>query len=123
MGINEQEAQASGIEIDTYTVKLSEVDRAILEGLGDGFVKIHTQAGKDKIVGATIVAPNAGDLISEVALAMTNKIGLGSIASTIHPYPTLADAIRKAGDQFNRTRLTSTSKKLLNLLRRINVGF
>ncbi|OUT58577.1 MAG: mercuric reductase [Rhodopirellula sp. TMED11] len=123
VGINEQEAQASGIEIDTYTVKLSEVDRAILEGLGDGFVKIHTQAGKDKIVGATIVAPNAGDLISEVALAMTNKIGLGSIASTIHPYPTLADAIRKAGDQFNRTRLTSTSKKLLNLLRRINVGF
>lgn len=122
VGINEQEAKEQGVDVDTYTVMLSEVDRAILEGHSDGFVKIHTQAGKDKIVGATIVAPNAGDMISEVALAMTNRIGLGSIASTIHPYPTVADAIRKAGDQFNRTRLTSTSQRLLNLLRRINVG-
>lgn len=61
-------------------------------------------------------------MISEITLAITNGIGLGKIAATIHPYPTQAEAIRKLGDQFNRTRLTPFSQKLLNLLRRINVG-
>ena len=79
---------------------------AILEGEIEGFVKIHVAKGKDKILGATIVGTHAGDLISEITLAMTNGIGLKKIASTIHPYPTIADAIRKTGDQFNRTRLT-----------------
>ena len=62
--------------------------------------------GTDKIVGATIVATNAGDLISEITLAMVSGVGLKKIASTIHPYPTQAEAIRRVGDQFNRTRLT-----------------
>ena len=88
------------------------MDRAILEGEDQGFVKIHVKKGSGQIVGATIVARSAGDLISEITLAMTNQVGLGRIASTIHPYPTQAEAIRKLGDQFNRTRLTPFVKSL-----------
>ncbi|MGB7327449.1 MAG: mercuric reductase [Rubripirellula sp.] len=122
VGLHENEAIDAGIKIDTYIQTFDEVDRAILEGDDVGFVKVHTKRGTDTIVGATIVAKNAGDMISELTLAMVNNVGLGRIASTIHPYPTQAEAIRKLGDQFNRTRLTSISKQLLNLLRRINVG-
>jgi len=122
VGMYPEDAKSAGIELDTYVQSFEHVDRAILEDQEEGFVKVHTKKGTDKIVGATIVAENAGDLISEITLAMVNKIGLGKIASTIHPYPTQADAIRKLGDQFNKTRLTPTSAKILGLLRRINVG-
>lgn len=122
VGMYEQESISAGVPVDTYVQHLEHVDRAILEETDDGFVKIHTKKGTDQIVGATIVAENAGDLISEITLAMSNDIGLGKIAATIHPYPTQAEAIRKLGDQFNRTRLTPFSQKLLNLLRRWNVG-
>jgi len=122
VGLYEADANRQGIEIDTYTQPFEDVDRAILEGQDEGFVKIHTRKGTDQIVGATIVAENAGDMISEVTLAMTNKVGLGKIASTIHPYPTQAEAIRKLGDQINRTRLTPLAQRVLNILRRLNVG-
>lgn len=122
VGLNEQRASELGVEIDTYVQPLREVDRAILEGHDRGFVKIHTERGGDKILGATIVAEHAGDLISEVTLAMQHGIGLGKIAGTIHPYPTQAEAIRKTGDQYNRTRLTPTNARLLGWLRRWNVG-
>lgn len=122
VGMYEKEAKEAGVEIDTYIQEMAHVDRAILEGQDTGFVKIHTKKGTGEIVGATIVAENAGDMISEITVAMANKVGLGKIASTIHPYPTQAEAIRKLGDQFNRTRLTPFSKKVLNLLRRLNVG-
>ncbi len=112
VGLYPQEATDQGIEIKTYTQELSEVDRAILEGETDGFVKVHVKQGSDTILGATIVAPNAGDLISELTLAMTGGLGLKGIASTIHPYPTQAEAIRRVGDQFNRTRLTPMVKSL-----------
>ena len=82
------------------------MDRAILEDETDGFVKIHVTKGTDKIVGATIVAANAGDMISEVALAMKGGLGLKAVGATIHPYPTQAEAIRKTGDLYSRTRLT-----------------
>ncbi|WP_087149607.1 mercuric reductase [Mariniblastus fucicola] len=122
VGMYPKDAKEAGIEIDTYTQQLEHVDRAILEGNDEGFVKVHTKKGTDKIVGATIVAENAGDLISEITVAMQNKIGLAGIGSTIHPYPTQADAIRKLGDQFNKTKLTPFSEKMLGLLRRLNVG-
>jgi len=122
VGLYEHDAAESGVEIDTYVQPFSEVDRAILEGDDEGFAKIVTKKGSDEILGATIVASNAGDMISEVTLAMNQKVGLGKIASAIHPYPTQAEAIRKLGDQFNRTRLTPRSKKLLGFLRTVNVG-
>ena len=106
VGLTERDAKERSIAIDTFVQPLAEVDRAILEGEDDGFVKVHVRQGTDEIVGATIVARNAGDMISEITLAMTQKIGLKAIAETIHPYPTQAEAVRKLGDQFNRTRLT-----------------
>ena len=112
VGITADAAAKEGIEIDTYTQELAGVDRAILEGRTQGFVRVHVKKGTDQIIGATIVAENAGDMIGEITLAMTHGIGLKKIASTIHPYPTQADAIRKIGDQFNKTRLTPTVNKL-----------
>lgn len=112
IGLTPQEAEKRGIDIQTFTQPMSGVDRAILEGETEGFARAHVRKGSDEIVGATVVAQNAGDLISPLSLAMTNKIGLGKIANAIHPYPTQADAIRKLGDLYNKTRLTPTVAKL-----------
>ena len=122
VGLREHEALESGLDCDAYTQPFAEVDRAILEGRTEGFVKVLTQRGSDQIVGATIVGENAGDLICELTLAITQRIGLGRIASVVHPYPTQADAIRKLGDQFRRTRLTPRSQWILDRLRSWNVG-
>ena len=112
VGLSEREASDQNLAIDTFTQEFADVDRAILESETDGFVKIHVKQGTDRIVGATIVAANAGDMIGEVTLAMKHGIGLKNIASTIHPYPTQGEAIRKVGDLYNRTRLTPFVKKL-----------
>ena len=112
VGLYEKQAVEQGITVDTFTRRLDEVDRAILEGHTNGLARVHVRKGTDKIVGATIVAANAGDMISEVTLAMTNKLGLKRIADTIHPYPTQAEVIRQIGDAYNRTRLTPFAKSL-----------
>jgi pyruvate/2-oxoglutarate dehydrogenase complex dihydrolipoamide dehydrogenase (E3) component len=112
VGIYPREAKARGIEIDTFTQPLSGVDRAILEGETDGFVRVHVRKGSDQILGATVVAGNAGDMIGELTLAMKHRLGLKKIGSTIHPYPTQAEAIRKLGDMYSRTRLTPLVKHL-----------
>ncbi|MEM6692801.1 MAG: mercuric reductase [Planctomycetota bacterium] len=108
VGMTAENAKQAGIEIDTYTQELSGVDRAILESQTEGFARVHVRKGTDKIVGATVVAENAGDLIAEVTLAMTHGLGLSKIGSSIHPYPTNGDVVRKLGDQYNKTRLTPT---------------
>ena len=113
VGLSAADAESKSVAIDTFVQDLADVDRAILEGATCGFVKIHVEKGTDRIVGATIVAPNAGDMISEVTLAMTHGIGLKKLASTIHPYPTQAEAIRKVGDLYNRTRLTPFVKSAM----------
>lgn len=106
IGLNEREAAEAGIEVDTYKKDFADVDRAIAEGEEDGFVKILARKGTGEIVGATIVARSAGDMIGEISVAMAGKVGLGAIASAIHPYPTRAEAIRRIGDMYNRTRFT-----------------
>ncbi|MBI4472607.1 MAG: mercuric reductase [Acidobacteria bacterium] len=111
-GLYERQATEKGIELDTFVQQFRDVDRAILDGEDDGFVKVHVHKGADRIAGATIVASRAGDLISEITLAMTHGLGLSKIGSTIHPYPTTAEAIRKLGDQYNRTRLTPFVKRV-----------
>lgn len=113
VGLYERDAEAQGIEVETFTVPMSEVDRAIAEGDEGGFVKVHVRKGTDEILGATVVSRHAGETISEITTAMAAKLGLGRLASVIHPYPTQAEAIRKAGDGFNRTRLTPARAKLL----------
>lgn len=116
VGLTAAEAERRGIAVTTLVQKMSEVDRAILDGQTDGFVKVHLKRGTDQIIGATIVAEHAGDLISEISVAIRNKVGLRGIGATIHPYPTQAEAIRRLGDQFNRTRLTPRVKWFLKRL-------
>jgi len=99
--------------VETYRVEMADVDRAIAEGEGDGFLKVHCKKGTDKIVGATIVARHAGEMISEITTAMVAGMGLGSFSGVIHPYPTRAEAIRKAADGYNRTKLTPRVSRLL----------
>ncbi|MFA5109795.1 MAG: mercuric reductase [Desulfobaccales bacterium] len=112
VGLNETEAARQGISIQTFVKPWSEVDRAIVDGEDQGMVKIHVKSGTDRIVGATIVARHAGEMISEITLAMVGKVGLGTLAAVIHPYPTQAEAIRQTGDLYNRTRLTPLVKRL-----------
>jgi pyruvate/2-oxoglutarate dehydrogenase complex dihydrolipoamide dehydrogenase (E3) component len=114
VGLYERDARERGIELDTYLRPFAEVDRAIADGEEDGFVKIHTRKGTDEILGATIVARHAGEMLSEITLAIVHKIGLGKLASVIHPYPTQAEAIRQLGDAYNRTRLTPLVKKVFD---------
>jgi pyruvate/2-oxoglutarate dehydrogenase complex dihydrolipoamide dehydrogenase (E3) component len=114
VGLYEKDAKAQGIEVDTFTQELSKVDRAILDGETEGFVRVHVRKGTDQIVGATVVAAHAGDLIGELTLAMKGRLGLKTIGATIHPYPTQAEAIRRTGDLYNRTRLTPFVKNLMN---------
>ncbi|MEZ5333010.1 MAG: mercuric reductase [Thermoanaerobaculia bacterium] len=119
VGLYPREAAERGVAIDTHQVDLSGVDRAILDGETDGFLRVHVKKGSDRILGATAVAAHAGDLIGEVTLAVTRKIGLGAVASSIHPYPTQAEAFKKVGDAYRRTRLTPSAEKLFDLFFRI----
>lgn len=112
VGLHETEAAAQGIAIDTFTQEFTHVDRAVLDGEAVGFVRIHVRKGTDTIVGATIVSRHAGEMISEVALAMTAGQGIAMLGRTIHPYPTHGEALRKIGDAYNRTRLTPTVRWL-----------
>ena len=118
VGLHEREAEEQNIAIDTYRTDLASVDRAVLDSEAEGFVKIHCKRGTDSILGATIVARHAGEMISEVTAAMTAGTGLRSIAGTIHPYPTQAEAIRKTADAYQRTRLTPTVQRLLKVILR-----
>jgi pyruvate/2-oxoglutarate dehydrogenase complex dihydrolipoamide dehydrogenase (E3) component len=112
VGMYERDAVKKGIPIETFVRPLRDVDRAIADGEEEGFVKIHVKKGTDQILGATIVARHAGEMISEITLAMVGKIGLKTISNVIHPYPTQAEAIRQVADAYNRTRLTPGVKNL-----------
>jgi pyruvate/2-oxoglutarate dehydrogenase complex dihydrolipoamide dehydrogenase (E3) component len=116
VGLGEKEAKQKNVAYDLFVVPLEDVDRAVVESEEAGFAKILTAKRSDKILGATIVAPHAGDLLHEFVLAMKAGIGLGKISSTIHAYPTLAELARKAGDKFNKTRLTPRAKKIFTWL-------
>jgi pyruvate/2-oxoglutarate dehydrogenase complex dihydrolipoamide dehydrogenase (E3) component len=111
VGMYEHEAKAASIEVDAITIAMDDVDRAVLDGETEGFLRVLVKKGRDEIVGATLVAAHAGDVIGELALAITAGVGLGKIARTIHPYPTQAEAIKKAADAWRRTKLTPTAKR------------
>jgi pyruvate/2-oxoglutarate dehydrogenase complex dihydrolipoamide dehydrogenase (E3) component len=116
VGMYEYEAQAEGINVSTIKIPFNIVDRAIADGEEEGFIKILHRKGSDEILGATIVASHAGEMISEITTAIVNKIGLSKLSTVIHPYPTQAEAIKKAADAYRRTLLTPRSKKLLSWL-------
>ncbi len=119
VGLYPHEAAERGIQIDTYQVPLEQVNRAVTDGEDEGFVKLHTRKGSDEIVGATIVASHAGDWISQVTLAMVGKLGLGTFAKVIFPYPTQAEGLKRASGAYLRTRLTPTVAKLFRGLLRL----
>jgi pyruvate/2-oxoglutarate dehydrogenase complex dihydrolipoamide dehydrogenase (E3) component len=106
VGMYERDARAAGIEIDTYQVPLHLVNRAVTDGEDEGFAKVHVRKGTDRIVGGTIVAAHAGEMISELTVAIVNKVGLGGIGNTIHPYPTQAEALKRAAGLYTRSRLS-----------------
>ncbi|HLJ10556.1 MAG TPA: mercuric reductase [Planctomycetaceae bacterium] len=112
VGLSKRDAQEREIAIDTFVEELRHVDRAIIDGATEGFVKIHVLKGTDRIAGATILAPHAGEMISEITLAMTAGLGLKTLAKLIHPYPTQTDAVKRAADAYSRTRLTPRVRRL-----------
>jgi pyruvate/2-oxoglutarate dehydrogenase complex dihydrolipoamide dehydrogenase (E3) component len=116
VGMYEHDAKQKGIEVETYTYKLDEVDRAILDGEEDGFARVHIQKGTDKIVGATIVAAHAGDLINEFSVAMKAGAGAKTIAGTIHPYPTQGEVNKKVVNLWRKAHFTEGTKNLLTKL-------
>jgi pyruvate/2-oxoglutarate dehydrogenase complex dihydrolipoamide dehydrogenase (E3) component len=106
VGMYVRQARQQGIPVKTFTVPMHDVDRAVTDGEEDGFVKIHVREGTDTILGATIVARNAGEMINNVSMAMVTGIGLRALANVIHAYPTQGAAIRQAADAYVRTQLT-----------------
>ncbi len=112
VGLYAKDAADQGIEVDTFVQKFDRIDRALTDGDEQGFVKVHVRKGTDKILGATMVGAHAGESISEITAAMVGGVGLGTLATVIHPYPTEAEAIKKVADAYNRTRFTPTVAKL-----------
>lgn len=113
VGLTEHEAQARYRNVRVFRQELRDVNRALIDAEEEGFVQVVTAGRSDRILGATIVASHAGDMIGEVVLAMTAGLGLKTFARTIHPYPTQQESLRKLGDAFNRTRLTPLAARLL----------
>ncbi len=119
VGMYARDAETAGIAIDTYTTPLAANDRSRAEGEDRGFVKIHVKKGTDSVVGATIVARHAGELIATLALAMSAGYGLGRFVGLILPYPTQAEAIKATSGAYTRTRLTPTVARVLKALIRL----
>jgi dihydrolipoamide dehydrogenase len=119
VGMNPEQAKKMGIEVKTIRIPLSRVDRAIVDGEELGFLKIYYQKGSDLILGATIVANHAGEMISEITTAMVHRIGLGKLSSVIHPYPTQGEAIKKAADSYRKTLLTPRTQRILEFLTKL----
>lgn len=106
VGIYVRQARERNIPVKTFTVPMHDVDRAIADGEEEGFVKIHVREGTDTILGATIVARHAGEMINGISLAMVAGIGLRTLAGVIHAYPTQAEAIKMAADAYTKSRLS-----------------
>jgi pyruvate/2-oxoglutarate dehydrogenase complex dihydrolipoamide dehydrogenase (E3) component len=112
VGYYEADARAAGFAAATITEDFADLDRAILDGEDEGFARVHYDRQSGQMLGGTIVARHAGELISELTLAITHNLTLGALSTTIHPYPTQAEVLRKLGDAYNRARLTPTLHKL-----------
>lgn len=113
VGMYEADAKIQGIEIETYTFNMNEVDRAVLDGEEEGFARIHVKKGSDRILGVTIVAAHAGDMINEFTVLMRGGLGAKLIAGTIHPYPTQAEVNRKVVNLWRKAHFTEGQKTIL----------
>jgi pyruvate/2-oxoglutarate dehydrogenase complex dihydrolipoamide dehydrogenase (E3) component len=102
VGLNEQEATEKGIAHEVTRYGIDDLDRAIADSEANGFVKVLTVPGKDRILGVTIVGTHAGDLLAEYVLAMKHGLGLNKILGTLHTYPTLAEANKYAAGEWKK---------------------
>jgi pyruvate/2-oxoglutarate dehydrogenase complex dihydrolipoamide dehydrogenase (E3) component len=116
VGLTAAEAERKGIALDTYREDLRHVDRAVLDGEADGLAMIHCHRGRQRIVGCTIVARHAGEMIGEIALLMTARLSLADLARTIHCYPTQIEVVKRIADQANKRRLTPRVASVLKSL-------
>lgn len=115
VGLNELEAKEKGVEYEVTCYGIDDLDRAIADSVAEGFVKVLTRPGSDRILGVTIVGEHAGDLIAEYVLAMRHGLGLNKILGTIHIYPTLAEANKFAAGEWKKAH---APQKVLDLLQR-----
>jgi pyruvate/2-oxoglutarate dehydrogenase complex dihydrolipoamide dehydrogenase (E3) component len=113
VGLSAEEAASAGAAVEAIRVPLREIDRAVLEGETEGYLEVLLAPGSDRVLGATLVAEHAGELIIELTAAMTHRIGLARLGRTIHPYPTRGEVVRKAADAWNRSRLTPRARRVL----------
>ncbi len=113
VGLNAREAREKGIAFEETRFELAELDRAIADGTRKGFVKVLTVPGKDRILGVTIVGAQAGEILAEFTLAMRHGLGLGKILSTIHAYPTLAEANKYAAGLWRKAHAPEAGLRLL----------
>ena len=112
VGYYEKDARAAGFDVATITESLDHVDRAILDGEAEGFARVHYDKKTGKILGGTIVARHAGEMLGELTLAMVAKQSMTVLSSTIHSYPTQVEVLRKIGDAYMRTKLTPMVKRV-----------
>lgn len=122
VGLTEVEAQRTGVPYDTTRLALSELDRAVIDGAEDGFVKVLTIPGRDRILGVAIVAPHAGELLAEFTLAMKNGLGLRRILGTIHAYPTWSEAGQRVAAVWRRERIPRWATRVLERFHRLRRG-
>lgn len=112
VGLYVREAREQSIPVRTFTILMHDVDRAVIDGEDTGFVKIHVRAGSDEILGATVVARHAGEMINGLSLAITSRLGLRALARVVHTFPTQAEAIKMAAEAYERSRLTDRLKQV-----------
>ncbi len=120
VGPTVRELREAGVAEETVTIPFHDVDRARLDREEEGFLQIHVRKGRDEILGATIVAPHAGDLIAQVTQAMKLGAGLEKLGDVIFPYPTTSEALRKAADKYRRRRLTPRARRFFGFFFRIS---
>ena len=113
VGITEKEATNRGDAVATFTKELADTDRAILDGETEGYVRLYMNRKDSRLLGATIVGSHAGESIGEAVLAITQKLKVGDLSGVIHPYPTQAEAIKRAADLQFRSRLKPWMRRLL----------
>ncbi len=113
VGLYEREVRERGIDVTAIVVPLAEVDRAVLDGDAEGFARVQADPRSGQILGATLVASHAGEMIGEMALAITAGLSLRNVGGTIHPYPTQAEVWKRVGDAWNRTRLTPRLRRIM----------
>jgi len=110
VGLSAEDAGQRKPAVQTTSVPLSEIDRAVLDDEIDGFVRVHHERGR--LLGCTIVAAHAGEMIGQVSYAMARGATLSDFASKVYPYPTQSEALRKARDAYRRTLLTPRLRRL-----------